>query len=71
MKYEIGGPIQILQLKPDGSINWIKNKPSKFKWAKIQDFVKSYFDQKINIYFVSEDGKRFFEEQARILVNIK
>jgi len=69
MNYEIGGLIQIVQIKPDNSIIWLQNNFGNFKWRTIKDFLKDYFAKTIEIYFPTKEGEDFFKEQAKLLIN--
>jgi hypothetical protein len=51
----IGGKIRILHLKP-GGYEWIKNKPSRFKWTKGSEFIQDVKLGNVYINYTSTEN---------------
>jgi len=57
----VGGPIMILQIKPDNTFVWLKNKPNKKPYLDGKDLFSAYKNGDLNIHFNSSDAKHNFE----------
>jgi 20S proteasome alpha/beta subunit len=61
----IGGPIMILQIKPDNSFIWLNHKPIKQNWLDFYEFYSAYKKHTIKIHFKSEKSKQIFIESMK------
>jgi predicted nucleic acid-binding protein len=63
----IGGPIMILMIKPDNSVEWLKNEKKSRGMYDTKDFRWLYESNKLNIHFLSDDKKLRFEQIIKTL----
>jgi hypothetical protein len=61
--FKVGGPIMIVQVRLNGKISWMRNKPKRPNWRTINDFISEYQKGRIEIHFRSDEFRKDFMEK--------
>jgi 20S proteasome alpha/beta subunit len=61
-KAAIGGPMMVLKISPNNSIQWLKNKKNTPSPMDLREFADQYKSDKLNIHFLSEEKELLFNE---------